>query len=106
MRKTKSAVRQPHLDKEIARLEAKIPKGDLKQLQKEADLREYSDGEYLDLLEGYIDNPDKSKPEYKNFHFISDNAVVILTEADEKVAWETLSTIVRFPNDFHLEETP
>jgi len=48
---------------------------------------------------------DESKPEYKNFHFVSDNAVVILTEADENVAWETLSTVVRFPNDFHLEET-
>jgi len=46
----------------------------------------------------------QEKQGYKNFHFVSDNAVVILTEADEKVAWETLSTIVQFPNDFHLEE--
>jgi len=43
--------------------------------------------------------------EYKNFHFVSDNAVVIITEADEDVAWETLSEIVRFPENFHLEET-
>lgn len=38
----------------IKTLEKRISKVDLKKLQKEADLREYSDEEYIDLLEGYL----------------------------------------------------
>lgn len=43
MRTTKSAKPQPELHGEIEKLEEKIPKSTLKKLQKEADLREYSD---------------------------------------------------------------
>lgn len=63
MRRTKSAKPQPEYYKEIRKLEKQIPQKDLKKLQKEADLREYSDWEYLDLLKGYIDNPEGIKPE-------------------------------------------
>jgi len=55
---------------EIEELEAKIPKGDLLKLQKEADLREYSDKEYLSLLEGYLNTnlPDNSpKTEFTDY---------------------------------------
>jgi hypothetical protein len=50
VRRTKSAKPQPEYYKEIRKLEKQIPRQDLKKLQKEADLREYSDWEYLDLL--------------------------------------------------------
>jgi hypothetical protein len=63
VRRTKSAKPQPEYYKEIRKLEKQIPQKDLKKLQKEADLREYSDWEYLDLLKGYIDNPEGIKPE-------------------------------------------
>ena len=63
MRRTKSAKPQPEYYKEIRKLEKQIPQKDLKKLQKEADLREYSDWEYLDLLKGYIDSPEEMKPE-------------------------------------------
>jgi hypothetical protein len=63
MRKTKSAKPQPEFYEEIEKLEKQIPRKDLKKLQKEADLREYSDWEYLDLLKGYIDSPEEMKPE-------------------------------------------
>ena len=55
MRKTKSAKPQPEYYEEIEKLEKQIPQKDLKKLQKEADLREYSDWEYLDLLKGWLD---------------------------------------------------
>ena len=63
MRRTKSAKPQPEYYEEIRKLEKQIPRQDLKKLQKEADLREYSDWEYLDLLKGYIDSPEEMKPE-------------------------------------------
>jgi hypothetical protein len=63
VRRTKSAKPQPEYYKEIRKLEKQIPQKDLKKLQKEADLREYSDWEYLDLLKGYIDSPEGIKPE-------------------------------------------
>jgi hypothetical protein len=46
---------------EIEKLEKQIPKGVLKRLQKEADLREYSDEEYLDFLKGYLQEQQISK---------------------------------------------
>jgi hypothetical protein len=63
MRKTNSAKPQPEYYEEIEKLEKQIPRKVLKKLQKEADLREYSDWEYLDLLKGYIDSPEEMKPE-------------------------------------------
>jgi hypothetical protein len=63
MRKTKSAKPQPEYYEEIRRLERQIPRKILKRLQREADLREYSDWEYLDFLQGYLDNPEESTPE-------------------------------------------
>ena len=49
------------LRKRILELEHRIPKINLKKLQKEAYLREYSDEEYIDFLEGYLCIPQKIK---------------------------------------------
>ena len=63
MRKTKSAKPQPEYYQEIEKLEEQIPKKVLKKLQQEADSHEFSDWEYLELLKGYIDDPEGMKPE-------------------------------------------
>ena len=42
--------------------------------------------------------------EYNNFHFVSDNAVVILTTDDEDEATAILRETVRIPQDFRLEK--
>ena len=42
------------LRKRISELERRVPKYKLRKFQKEGDLREYSDEEYIDFLEGYL----------------------------------------------------
>ena len=43
-------------------------------------------------------------PKYKNFHFVSDNAVVVITTDGEDEATAILRETVRMPQDFRLEQ--